>query len=318
MSPKKRKTPCTTSSIVCFFFISAVHRNCAGRGDVLGSFRAQGEVEELLGVVGERFAGLGHEDERTLDDIAAVLDGLLGGSYAADRQSLDGILEGCEGSIADGIRVLGDGRDDVTGGGQLLTVLAGILGTGDGFEAVARAGTGFAADEDDLGVIAADLGPVGDLAGVDVGDLLDSQIGDGVFGVHDHGDAVKGNDGPGQGGLLIVLQRAAGQADVAAAFGDGLDAGAGAGRVVGEGHALVRFHEGFAERADDLFHRGRTVSRDRAAVVCLLAAAREQRERHDSSTQNRNDLFQDEVLLSNFNFDFWFFVPYASQDTQRM
>ena len=98
---------------------------------------------------------------------------------------------------------------------------------------------------------------------------------------------------------------------------------AGAGRVIGEGRALIGFHEGFAERADDLFHRGGTVSRNRAArgravIIRLLAAAREQRERHDGSTQNRNDLFQDEVLLSNFNFYFWFFVPYASQDTQRM
>ena len=153
MSPKKRKTPCTTSSIVCFFFISAVHRNSTGGGNVLGGFRAQSEVKELLCVGGEGFAGLGHEDERTLDDIAAVLDGLFRGSHAADRQSLDGILEGCEGSIADGIRVLGDGRDDVAGGGQLLTVLAGILGTGDGFEAVARAGTGFAATSDQLVIL---------------------------------------------------------------------------------------------------------------------------------------------------------------------
>ncbi len=29
--------------------------------------------------------------------------------------------------------------DDVAGGGQLLTVLAGVLGAGDGLEAVARA-----------------------------------------------------------------------------------------------------------------------------------------------------------------------------------
>ena len=117
------------------------------------------------------------------------------------------------------------------------------------------------------------------------------------------------------GCLLVVLERAARQADVAAALGDGLDAGAGAGRVIGEGRARVCFHEGLAERADDFFHRGGTVGRDRAAgsgrvvVIRLLAAAREQRERHDGSTQNSNDLFQDEVLLSNFDFDFGFLFP---------
>ena len=90
---------------------------------------------------------------------------------------------------------------------------------------------------------------------------------------------------------------------------------AGAGRVIGEGRARVCFHEGFAERADDFFHRGGTVGRDRAAgsgrvvVIRLLAAARKQRERHDGSTQNGNDLFQDEVLLSNFDFDFGFLFP---------
>ena len=129
------------------------------------------------------------------------------------------------------------------------------------------------------------------------------------------GDAVERNDGLLQaGGLLVVLERAARQADVAAAFGDGLDAGAGAGGVVGEGRARVCLHEGFAQRADDFFHRGGTVGRDcaaggRAVVIRLLAAAREQRERHDGSTQNSDDLFQDEVLLSNFNFDSGFLFP---------
>ena len=129
------------------------------------------------------------------------------------------------------------------------------------------------------------------------------------------GDAVERNDGLLQArGLLVVLERAARQADVAAAFGNGLDAGAGAGRVIGEGRARVCLHEGFAQRADDFFHRGGTVGRDcaaggRAVVIRLLAAAREQRERHDDGTQNGNDLFQDEVLLSNFNFDSGFLFP---------
>lgn len=180
--PNRRKTPCTTSSIVCFFFISAVHRDSTGGGNVLGGFRAQGEVEELLCVLGELRAGLGHENERSPDDIAAVLDGILRGGYAADGQGLDVVLQRCKGSIADGVRVLGDGGDDVAGGGQLLTVLAGILGARDGLEAVAGAGTGFTTDENNSCVIAADFGPVGDLAGVDIGDLLDRQVGNGVSG----------------------------------------------------------------------------------------------------------------------------------------
>ena len=85
-NPNRRKTPCTTSSIVCFFFISAVHRDSTGGGNVLGGFRAQSEVEELLCVLGELRACLGHEYDRALDDLAAVLDGILRGGHAADSQ----------------------------------------------------------------------------------------------------------------------------------------------------------------------------------------------------------------------------------------
>ena len=49
--------------------------------------------------------------------------------------------------------VLRHGGDDVAGGGQLLTVLAGILGAGDGLKTVAGAAAGLTADEDDLGVV---------------------------------------------------------------------------------------------------------------------------------------------------------------------
>ena len=42
------------------------------------------------------------------------------------------------------------------------------------------------------------------------------------------------------------------------------DAGAGAGGVVGEGDTLVVLHEGFAQGADDLFHRGGAVGGDGA------------------------------------------------------
>ena len=69
---------------------------------------------------------------------------------------------------------------------------------------------------------------------------LDVQVFHGVGGVDDHGDAVVGKDGADQTGRnLGILQRTGGQADVAAAFGYGGDAGAGAGGVIGEVYAGV-------------------------------------------------------------------------------
>ena len=123
--------------------------------------------------------------------------------------------------------VLGHGVDDVARGGELLTVLAGVLGVGDGLKAVTRAGAGLTADEHDLGVVAADVLPVGDLAGVDLGDGVNVDIGDRVLGVHDNGDAVERDDGLNKaGGLFVILERTARKADVAAVFKHGLYAGA--------------------------------------------------------------------------------------------
>ena len=78
--------------------------------------------------------------------------------------------------------------------------------------------------------------------------------------MHDDRDAIVGQRGFNQSGFLFrVLQVAAGKADVAAAFQNGGDAGAGAGGIVGEVHALVFLGEVLAQRADDLFHGGRAV-----------------------------------------------------------
>ena len=56
----------------------------------------------------------------------------------------------------------------------------------------------------------------------------------------DNGDTVVGDHGLYQtGGLLFVLQCAAGQADVAAAFLNGGDAGTGAGGIIGERQCRV-------------------------------------------------------------------------------
>ena len=85
-----------------------------------------------------------------------------------------------------------DRLDDAAGGGQLLIELAGVLGAGDGLEAVARAAAGLTADAGDFARFAADLAPVGDLTGEDLGDLLDGQVLDFAARVDDDGDAVKG------------------------------------------------------------------------------------------------------------------------------
>ena len=153
-------------------------RHRAGGLDEVVRGGGGGVVKEGLRGGGERSVGLRHEDEGTLDGVAALEDGLLGAGDAADRHSLGGVLAlDCgEGGIADGIGVARDRLDDAAGGGQLLIELAGVLGAGDGLEAVARAAAGLTADAGDLARFAADLAPVGDLTGEDLGDLLDGEI----------------------------------------------------------------------------------------------------------------------------------------------
>ena len=184
-------------------------RHRAGGLDEVVRGGGGGVVEEGLRSGGERSVGLRHEDEGTLDGVAAVENGLLGAGDAADRHSLDGVLAlDCgEGGVADGVDVARDRLDDAAGGGQLLIELAGVPGAGDGFEAVARAAAGLTADAGDLARFAADLAPVGDLTGEDLGDLLDGEVLDFAARIDDDGDAVKGDNGLGQAaGLLLVLE----------------------------------------------------------------------------------------------------------------
>ena len=317
-------------ALMSVIFVLSRKPGCPWKTHEVGGVSGGGVIEESLRSSAELSAVLSDEDEGALDNVAAVLDGVLGRGDAADGQSLYVVLKSCEGSVADGVRVRGDGGDNVTGGGQLLTVLAGVLGVGDGLEAVAGAAAGLTADEDDLGVIAADFLPVGDLAGVDLRNGLNVEVGDGVCRVHDNGDAVEGKDGLLEaGGLLIVLQRAGGQANVAAAFGHGGDAGAGAGRVIGEGHALVLLHEGFAQCADDLLHGGGAVGRDGAAQLCGsfgsgsgrgsrgsgAAAACQKRQCKDCNKCYTDDLFHFSFLLLFFQYEnthFFFVVFHAT------
>ena len=165
--------------------------------------------------------------------------------------------------------------------------------------AIAGAAASFTADQDDLCIVAADFLPVLDLTGVDLADGLNVQVFHLVLGVDDDGDAVERNDGLLQaGGLLVVLERAARQADVAAAFGDGLDAGAGAGGIIGDVDAFL-FGESFAERADDLLHGGRAVGRDGGGILPGAAGERQRgKGNYKYSGENFGHLLHFDDLLS--------------------
>ena len=91
-----------------------------------------------------------------------------------------------------------------------------------------------------------------------VSDLLDGQVAHRVLRVDHNGDAVQRHHRGGEAGLGI-LQVAAGQADVAAAFADCGDAGAGAGGIIGHVDLLVLAHKRLGQRTDDLFHGGGAV-----------------------------------------------------------
>ena len=134
-----------------------------------------------------------HILHRTLYGIAAVLDCSFAGHHTVDADGIHGVLDRGQGDIADGIGILCYCGKHCAVGGQLLAILAGILGIGDGLEAVAGAGILFTADQDDLTVAAAYILPVGDLTFVNAGDLLQCQICNGVAGIYDYCDAVDGN-----------------------------------------------------------------------------------------------------------------------------
>ena len=235
------------------------NRHRTGGSDDLIGIGAGGEIEEGLSGFAEGLAGAGGQDEGALNGVGAVQHGLLRGGHAAHGQSFDAVLHSGEGGVADGVGVAGHSGDHIAGGGQLLVVLAGFLGACDRLEAVPGAGPGLTADEGDLQVVTAHVLPIGDLAGVDLGDLLHAEVAHRIGGVDDDGDAVQRHDSLGEGGFLLILQGAAGKADVAGAVDGGLDAGSGAGGVIGEVDVGIHLHESLTQGADDLLHGSRAV-----------------------------------------------------------
>ena len=112
----------------------------AGAGDDVGDLIAHGVVQEGLGGGAELLALDGDDHEGTLDGEAAVRDGLLARHDAVDRDGGDGLIDGGEGSVADGVGVGGNVADDVAGGAVLVGVGAGALDAEDFLEGAAGAG----------------------------------------------------------------------------------------------------------------------------------------------------------------------------------
>src|SRR5699024_10663530 len=254
-------------------FSLGVGGHAAGGLDLIGGVGAHGPLQEGLGSLGELGALHGDHDEGALDLVSTVSHSGLGGSHTVDLHGHHGVVHSGQGGVADGVGVAGHRADHLAGGLVLVGVHAGILNAHDLLEGAAGTGGGITADDGDGGVGAAQLGPVGDLAGVDLGDLLNGQVGDGVLRVDHDGHAVQGHDVlHGALSLLLVGQSAGGQADVHGAGQDVGDAGAGAGAGVVHGHVGLDVTEGLLESGHHVGHRGGAVGVHGAADGRSLAA----------------------------------------------
>ena len=101
----------------------------------------------------------------------------------------------------------------------------------DGTEGLARTGRLVAVDNLNLQVPSADFLPVGDLAGVNIAELLGREVIDGVVVVHDDRDTVVGNDDGSQAQILFVgIESTGGAGDIGRASADGFDASGRANR----------------------------------------------------------------------------------------
>ena len=194
-------------------------------------------------------------DEGTGQLVGTCHDVLLGGLHAVQAQGLHGVVNHIQGHIADGAGGGSNLGQDAAGGIQLLGIGTLVSHIQQLFEGAAGAGTGLTAQDHDGLVSAAQINPVGDLAGVDVGQLLGSQVGNGVGGVGDHGDTVNGHNVLHSAAfLLAVLQGTGSIADVGLAANQGFQTGAGAGVFRGNGDVGIAFFKALDHGLAQLLH----------------------------------------------------------------
>ena len=95
----------------------------------------------------------------------------------------------------------------------------------DGAECFTRAGCLVSVDDLNLQVLATDLFPISNLAGIDIAELLGREVIDRVIVVHDDRDTVVGNDDGSQAQILFVgIESTGGAGDIGRASADGFDA----------------------------------------------------------------------------------------------
>ena len=95
----------------------------------------------------------------------------------------------------------------------------------DGAECFTRARRLGSVDDLNLRVLATDLFPISNLAGIDIAELLGREVIDRVIVVHDDRDTVVGNDDGSQAQILFVgIESTGGAGDIGRASADGFDA----------------------------------------------------------------------------------------------
>ena len=221
---------------------------------ILLALGAQDEVHEVLAGAGGR--GPGHQEKAARQFIGMVFDVVPGGEDPVDGQGLDPVIHQAGGDVAHGVGVAGDnlphravGVLDQGGGGDFL------LAHDQVFEGLPGAGALFPGDQvDGMGRQLQDA-PVGHGPAEDLPDLRQGDGGQGIAGVDDHRDAVKGDGDLHQ--FFFRSQQLPGRGpQVGGPLGGGIDAGAGAAALHIDADPGVPVHVDLRQFFREGLHRG--------------------------------------------------------------